>query len=48
MAPRLDGIAETSPSAAAPWRIAICASATLRMQQILTRGEMVVSVVLIR
>src|SRR6185312_343062 len=32
------GIAETSPSASAPQRIASCASATLLMQQILTRG----------
>jgi hypothetical protein len=32
------GMAETSPSAAAPWRMAICASAMLAMQQILTRG----------
>jgi hypothetical protein len=32
------GMAETRPIAFAPWRIASAASATLRMQQILTRG----------
>jgi len=32
------GMAETSPSADAPWRMASQASCTLAMQQILTRG----------
>src|SRR5450432_3340540 len=32
------GMAETRPIAPAPYRIARCASARLRMQQILTRG----------
>jgi hypothetical protein len=37
------GISETRPRAEAPWRMAIQASATLRMQQILTRGRLVAS-----
>jgi hypothetical protein len=41
MTPGPLGMAETNPNAAAPWRIAICASAALLMQQILTRGRMV-------
>jgi hypothetical protein len=32
------GIADTSPTAEAPYRMAMAASATLLMQQILTRG----------
>jgi len=35
------GMAETSPSAAAPWRIASTASATFLMQQIFTRGVVI-------
>src|SRR5258708_31222482 len=37
------GIAETRPRAEAPWRMAIQASLTLRMQQTFTRGRLVAS-----